>query len=68
MMAEAFDSITANRREALWDAGLPIRPSRNGQRAFPSSGTDRVPQLADFTEHERADASRGKMARGAGGR
>ena len=53
VMAGAFDSITANRREALWDAGLPIRPSRNGQRAFPSSGTDRVPQLADFTEHER---------------
>ena len=53
VMAGAFDSITANRREALWDGGLPIRPSRNGQRAFPSSGTDRVPQLADFTEHER---------------
>ena len=53
VMAGTFDGITPNRREALWDAGLPIRPSRNGQRASPSSGTDRVPQLAGFTEHER---------------
>ena len=33
-MAGAFDSVTANRREALWDAGLPVRPPRNGQRAL----------------------------------
>ena len=34
-MAGAFDALTPNRRAALWDAGLSIRPSGNGQRAFP---------------------------------
>ena len=51
--AGAVDAVTSNRRESLWDAGLPIRPSRNGQRAFPVQGADGVPQLADFTEYER---------------
>ena len=53
VMAGDFDSITANRRIALWDAGLPIRPSRNVQRAFPVSGQESVPNLADLTEYER---------------
>ena len=53
VQAGAVDAVTSNRREALWDAGLPIRPSRNGQRAFPVQGADGVPQLADFTEYER---------------
>ena len=53
VQAGAFDAVTSNRREALWDAGLPIRPSRNGQRAFPVQGADGVPQLADFTGYER---------------
>ena len=37
VMAGAFDSVTPNRRQALWDAGLGIRPSKDGQRAFPAS-------------------------------
>ena len=53
VQAGAFDAVTSNRRESLWDAGLPIRPSRNGQRAFPVQGADGVPQLADFTGYER---------------
>ena len=53
VMAGACDAFVPNRREALWDAGLPIRPSRNGQRAFPVSGQESVPNLADFTEYER---------------
>ena len=53
VQAGAFDAVTSNRREALWDAGLPTRPSRNGQRAFLVPGADGVPQLADFTEYER---------------
>ena len=53
VQAGAFDAVTSNRREALWDAGLPTRLSRNGQRAFPVQGADGVPQLADFTEYER---------------
>ena len=57
VMAGAFDSITANRRIALWDAGLPIRPSRNGQRAFPVSGQESVPNLAD-SHRVRADGGR----------
>ena len=53
VQAGAFDDVTSNRREALWDAGLSIRPSRNGQRAFPVPWEDSVPELADFTEYER---------------
>ena len=53
VMAGALDSVTANRREALWDAGLPVRPQRNGQRALPISTGGNVPELADFTARER---------------
>ena len=53
VMAGAFDSVMANRREALWDAGLPVRPPRNGQRALPMSTGDSVPELADFTAREK---------------
>ena len=49
-MAGAFDGITPNRRAALWDAGLSIRPSGNGQHAFSVSTQDSTPDLADFTE------------------
>ena len=52
VMAGAFDAFVPNRRIALWDAGLPIRPSRNGQRAFPVSGQESVPNPPDFTEYE----------------
>ena len=44
---------TQNRREALWDAGLAIRPGRHGQRAFAVATADSVPQLADFDDFER---------------
>ena len=53
VMAGAFDAFVPNRRIALWDAGLPIRPSRNGQRAFPMAGNNSPPDLADLTEYER---------------
>ena len=53
VMAGAFDGVAANRREALWDAGLPVRSPRNGQRALPLTTGDNVPELADFTAHER---------------
>ena len=46
VMAGAFDVVAANRREALWDAGLPVRPPRNGQRALPLSTGDNIPELA----------------------
>ena len=52
-MAGAFDAIAPNRREALWEAGLHTRPSRNGQAALPVSRQDDVPRLADFTEREK---------------
>ena len=51
--AGAFDALIPNRRAALWDAGLSIRPSRNGQRAFPVSTQDSTLDLADFTAYER---------------
>ena len=53
VMAGAFDRITSNRREALWEAGLHPRPSRNGQIALPASMDDSVPRLDDFTEYDK---------------
>ena len=53
VMAGAFDEVTPNRREALWDAGLPVRPPRNGQRALPLSTRDYIPGLPDFTDREK---------------
>ena len=53
VMAGAFDGLTPNRREALWEAGLHPRPSRNGQAALPHSTQDGVPQLADLTDYEK---------------
>ena len=53
VMAGAFDGVTANRREALWDAGLPVRPPRNGQRALPISTGGSIPELGDFTAREK---------------
>ena len=51
--AGAFDALTPNRRQALWEAGLPIRPSSSGQRAFPVHGSDAPPRFPDFTDCER---------------
>ena len=53
VQAGAFDAITPNRRQALWDAGLSMRPTKGGQRAFPVPAGESVPKLADFAEHER---------------
>ena len=53
VMAGAFDGITSNRREALWEAGLYPRPSRNGQATLPVSMEDSVPRLTDFTSYEK---------------
>ena len=53
VLAGALDAITPNRREALWDAGLSTRPSRNGQRALPASMEDGIPELSDFTAYEK---------------
>ena len=52
-MAGAIDSLIPNRRQVLWDAGLGMRPGRNGQRAFPGAVNGDVPGLPDFTTHER---------------
>ena len=56
VMAGAFDGIAPNRREALWEAGLHARPSRNGQMALSASMEDVVPKLDDFSEHEKMAA------------
>ena len=40
-------------REALWEARLHTRSSRNGQAASPVSTEDSVPPLLDFTEREK---------------
>ena len=53
VMAGAFDSLAPNRRKALWDAGLGIRPLRGGQRAFPDSAEGGIPRLPDFTAYEK---------------
>ena len=55
--AGALDALTPNRREALWEAGLAIRPGRSGQRAFPVAGPAAnavaPPKLDDFTDFEK---------------
>ncbi len=56
VMAGAFDAITPNRRQALWEAGLHPRPSRNGQAALPASMDASVPRLPDFTDAEKMAA------------
>ena len=56
VMAGAFDGIAPNRREALWEAGLHPRPSRNGQMALSTSMEGAVPKLDDLTEHEKMAA------------
>ena len=56
VMAGAFDGIAPNRREALWEAGLHPRPSRNGQMALSTSMDDAVPKLDDLTEREKMAA------------
>ena len=53
VMAGALDAVTPNRREALWDAGLATRPSRNGQVALPTSEDDGIPQLVDLDAYEK---------------
>ena len=50
--AGALDATMDNRRQALWDAGLALRPAK-GQRAFPLSAGDDLPQFADFNACER---------------
>ncbi len=52
-LAGALDGLNPNRREALWEAGLSTRPTRRGQRAFPVSVEDGVPDLTDFTPFDR---------------
>ena len=51
--AGAFDAVTPNRREALWEAGLSIRPARSGQRAFPVVGAEAPPRFDDFSDYEK---------------
>ena len=53
VMSGAFDRITPNRRQSLWDAGLYASPKRNGQAALPISMEDSIPDIADFSEDER---------------
>ncbi|MXZ90229.1 MAG: DNA polymerase III subunit alpha [Chloroflexi bacterium] len=53
VMAGAFDTLTPNRRQALWDVGLGIRPGRNGQRAFAGAVNGDVPNIPDFTADEK---------------
>ena len=55
-MAGAFDSITPNRRQVLWEVGLHPRPGRNGQAVLPASMDASLPPLADFTDAEKMAA------------
>ena len=56
VMAGAFDSVTPNRKQALWETGLHPRPSRNGQAVLPASMDASMPRLADFTDAEKMAA------------
>ena len=61
VMAGAFDAITPNRRQALWEAGLHQRPSRSGQAVLPASMDSSVPWLPDFTDAEKMAAEYAMM-------
>ena len=61
VMAGAFDSVTPNRRQALWEAGLHPRPSRNGQAVLPVSIHRSVPPLVDFTDAQKMAAEYAMM-------
>ena len=56
VMAGAFDGVTSNRRQALWEAGLHPRPGRNGQAVLSASMDASLPRLADFTDAEKMAA------------
>ena len=56
VMAGAFDGVSPNRRQTLWEAGLHPRPGRNGQAVLPASMDASVPRLADFTDAEKMAA------------
>ena len=51
--AGAFDAVSPNRREALWDAGLSIPSARNGQRAFPVESAEPPPRFDDLSNHDK---------------
>ena len=51
-LAGAFDAIAPNRRQALWEAGLYVRPSGNGQMTLSLSRPESVAELEDFDERE----------------
>ena len=51
-LAGAFDGFAPNRRQALWEAGLFVRPSGNGQMALSLFRPDSVAELEDFNARE----------------
>ncbi len=51
--AGAFEALTPNRREALWEAGLSIPSARNGQRAFPVIGAEPPPRFDDLSDYDK---------------
>jgi len=51
----AFESLTANRRQPMWEAGLVIR-SQSGQLALPLPIEQDMAELADMTRWERMAA------------
>ena len=51
--AGAFDGLNPNRRAALWEAGLAVRPSHAGQVGLALRTEERVDGLADFTDYEK---------------
>lgn len=53
VMAGAFDAITLNHRQALWEVGLHPRPGRNGQAVLPALMDANKPRFADFTDTEK---------------
>ena len=51
--AGAFDVLNPNRRAALWEAGLAVRPSHKGQVGLALRTESRAHRLADFTDYEK---------------
>ncbi|MCY3902652.1 MAG: DNA polymerase III subunit alpha [Caldilineaceae bacterium] len=51
-LAGAFDGVASNRREALWEAGLYVRPARSGQMTLSLHRPESVAALEDFDARE----------------
>jgi len=52
IMSGAFDSLSSNRRVALWESGIYPSPLKS-QRPLPMDMKDSIPDFLDFTDYQK---------------